>query len=51
MLQAADVYLLGPETYAIIPQVLMGIILQRYTNYRTQLTNEYQYRGNSLNTE
>lgn len=39
MLQGADVFLLGPETYAIVPQVFMGIILQRYATYRVEIAD------------
>ena len=39
ILQGADVYLLGPETYALIPQILMGIILQRYMSFRKSYCN------------
>ena len=37
LLQGADVFMVGPETYAVVPQVIMGIILNRYGAYR----NEY----------
>lgn len=47
MLQAADVYLLGAESYAIVPQVLMGIILQRYAIYRKELVQTYQVDENA----
>ncbi len=40
LLQGADVYLLGPESYAVVPQVLMGIILQRYSVYRYERFSE-----------
>ena len=36
LLQGADVFMVGPETYAVVPQVLMGIILNRYTTYRKE---------------
>ena len=49
LLQAADVYLLGPETYAVVPQVLMGIILQRYAVYRKELVYACQKRENLPN--
>lgn len=39
LLQGADVYLLGPETYAMIPQILMGIIIQRYMSYKCTYYN------------
>lgn len=48
LLQGADVYLIGPESYAIVPQVLMGIIMQRYSVYRYECTYLEQAR---LHTE
>lgn len=39
LLQGADVYLIGPESYAIVPQVLMGIIMQRYAVYLYECIN------------
>lgn len=33
LLQGADVFVVGPESYAIVPQVIMGIILNRYGTY------------------
>ena len=30
LLQGADVFVVGPETYAVVPQVIMGLILNRY---------------------
>lgn len=35
LLQGADVYILGAEAYAIVPQVFLGIILQRHRFYST----------------
>lgn len=34
LLQGADVFLLGHETYTVVPQVVIGIILNRYASYR-----------------
>lgn len=36
LLQGADVFMLGPETYAVVPQVVIGIVLNRYANYRRE---------------
>lgn len=30
LLNGADVYMIGPESYAIIPQIFMGMIMQRF---------------------
>lgn len=40
LLQGADVFMIGPESYAVVPQVLMGIILHRYGVYRKELSEE-----------
>ena len=32
LLNGADLFLLGSETCAVIPQVLMGVIMLRYRN-------------------
>lgn len=33
LLQGADVFMIGPESYAVVPQVIMGIVLNRYGVY------------------
>lgn len=38
LLQGADVFMIGPETYAVVPQVVMGILLNRYAVYRRETT-------------
>lgn len=38
MLNGADVFLVGTETCAVIPQVLMGVIIYRYRNSDENLT-------------
>ena len=40
LLQGADTFMLGFEAYAVVPQVLMGIILHRYGIYRKELREE-----------
>ena len=37
LLQGADVFMIGPETYAVVPQVVMGILLNRYAVYRREM--------------
>ncbi len=37
LLQGADVFMIGPETYAVVPQVVMGILLNRYAAYRREM--------------
>ena len=36
LLQGADVFMLGHETYAVVPQVIMGIVLNRHGVYRVE---------------
>ncbi len=33
LLQGADVYMIGPETYAVVPQVIMGVLMNKYRLY------------------
>ena len=40
LLQGADVFVIGPETYAVVPQVLMGVILHRYGVYHKECIAE-----------
>lgn len=44
LLQGADVFMLGSEAYVVVPQVLMGIILNRYATYRKECVETSQER-------